>query len=319
MRSTLTRPMIDAPSADSGAMFRLIHPRVGVVAWHARRAAVFVYSTLTVSCISGTAVLHGSFRTYASLLAIAGFLASGYAASVRYKQIATELSTCLTAQAEIERRTEVERRLAASSEKIWLALDEMIARPKVTSSPRELRQLASLVLMAAKDGSGKFYSEGCSTRSVLYSLSRDGTTLKRYDHEGWEGRADEPRMNFEDKEEDKDREAVRIARGNEAVLVGYIDDPDRSYKCLAAVPVRVGGTSFGLLAVDSDKPLSLVELDLQYLITIARYLAAALAWMGDDRSDFLGHTESPVSHGPTGPPSQRTSDDTTGRLESNNG
>jgi hypothetical protein len=144
---------------------------------------------------------------------------------------------------------------------------------------------------------------GCGTResyrSCFYLL--DGERLVRVMYEGRPGEA-APRTTFDplddhDQERQADaRNAVKLARGENALLVGdlHVEAPsfmarpkERGYRTMLSVPVNAESLRFGLLSVDSPEQGTLKDIDRRYIMLIAGVLAAGLAQLKPDELSLI--------------------------------
>ncbi|MBB5868997.1 GAF domain-containing protein [Allocatelliglobosispora scoriae] len=100
------------------------------------------------------------------------------------------------------------------------------------------------------------------------------------------GRADVPRRDFKAERSLHDQEAIRLALDERSLLVNdlhtappphFEDSLGRPYRSLVAVPVRAGGTSYGLLVLDAAAPGTFGPIDLGQLQLMANLLGAGLA------------------------------------------
>jgi transcriptional regulator with GAF, ATPase, and Fis domain len=150
------------------------------------------------------------------------------------------------------------------------------------SSSAAMQVLVSRAVTAIAAHCGRLSSVECNMRAALYRL--EGNTLRlTY----WEGRIyDPPPQQFNRDGSRHNEELFRIAESGRTLLVEdlenspppHFSDPrGQTFKAFLASPVHVGGTTFGLLIVDSDRALGLSDSDRAISILGAGIIAAGFA------------------------------------------
>lgn len=172
------------------------------------------------------------------------------------------------------------------------------ARPLVTLMGRiaeahgedrrgEVKTLISRIAGIAYSQCGKLAGRSGESRCVLYQFTSEEVLARIYE-EGRPGRA--ARQDFVEGRTANDTEVIRIARGENSLLIPdvdsappeyYADYPQREYKCFLMVPVRTSRRSYGFLSIDSDKPFVLTKADVGFATLMAHLLGSALALLGE--------------------------------------
>jgi signal transduction protein with GAF and PtsI domain len=123
---------------------------------------------------------------------------------------------------------------------------------------------------------------------VIYLFTSDRVLSRLYE-EGRQGRV--ARRMFVEGRTDNETEVIRVARGEDSLLVAdikdtppkhYADYAGREYQCFLMVPIRTNKRSYGFLAVDSDRPYTLTKVDIGFATLMAYLLGSALALLGED-------------------------------------
>ncbi|GAA4198888.1 GAF domain-containing protein [Actinocatenispora rupis] len=255
------------PETDEGGRERF--PR-----W-ARYGLIVVLPVATVVTTAAASVTAGPVRVYWILGTVAVTLIAGYLNVSEARKAERMRVTAVQARAELGES------LSRAGQPLLEVLGRVVGTKAQVERKRHLEVLVTKSVELAASQCGR-KETGCRTRSVFYTLSRDGTELANPLKSGWLGNS--PRDRYTSTAGEAEREMVMLAQGERARLIGDVRRdssdclyPGQQHRSFLAVPVRANGKSHGLLMVDSDVPDSLTEVDLGYLILIANALAAGLA------------------------------------------
>jgi hypothetical protein len=189
----------------------------------------------------------------------------------------------------------------SQSGKPLVSLLTRVTEAKGSDRRSEVKTLISRTVQICYSQCGRMTHHKGRTRSVLYLFSTP-EVLTRQEYDGREGKS--PRLEFNSQWGDANKHVVEIARGEDTVLVKDTEGDDAptyfvpqkgcEYRSFLQVPVRTERRSFGFLSVDSDKPYSLTEADVGFVVLMARLLASALALLGETHPQFSPSDEKAV-------------------------
>jgi hypothetical protein len=221
-------------------------------------------------------VEHGPVRAYWALGAVVATLGTALFTVVKDRQEQAASSAAVAA------RNAVTSHLVRVGQPIVAALGDVTGAENPYDRRAALDVLVAMVIDVAVSECGRETVPGANVRSVYYELADNRLERRRFGGR----RENVPRKQFLLGNNEHDNEVVRLARGEEAVLVEdlenapppyFVDNRGRSYKSFVACPIRAGTTSFGLLSVDSDIAHGLTDVDRGQIVLLAGALAAGLA------------------------------------------
>lgn len=240
-----------------------------------RLAANVVLPIAIAATTAVGAISHGAIAVYWFLGTAVGLILNGLITYNRDRASDSMRETAIRTAAD----------LTAYLNDTWNALVTALGKVTVSEDPGGAdRAFASLSDKAVDLAQSVLKATSASsTRAAFYSLK--GDSLKREYFIGWSD-CPAPRPDFQVGRSEHDNQAIRIARGEDSLLVENLEeDPPpyfmeartRVYKSLIAVPVRAGGKSYGLLTADSSRAYALTKSHQGFLILIAGLLGAGVA------------------------------------------
>ncbi|WP_430790974.1 GAF domain-containing protein [Actinoplanes sp. G11-F43] len=195
--------------------------------------------------------------------------------------------TLIRAEVAAEKSFEQELRgvaLTRTAQPLITALGDIVAAETESEREKATDVLVRLTVSVAKAVCGQNLSRVVNTRAIFYQLESDSVATRRAYDGTYEGV--QPRWDFDARRSLNDKRVLELAKGDRVLVVNDIDASPpahfadyqgRPYKSYVAVPVRAGDTAFGVLAIDSDTPNSLTDVDVGYAILVAGILGAGLA------------------------------------------
>jgi len=218
----------------------------------------------------------GPTRVYWTLGAFGAVVLSGYLSVVRERHAVARRRDAVSARAELATT------LTSGTRPLIQALGRVGAGRDLEESRAALSVLISKAVSLTQALCGRYSRFNGKIRTIFYEFDDD--RLVRIEYAGRED-GTPPRPFFSYSQGSGPERAIRVAQGEDAVLVTDLDDvppgseyshlTGKAYKSLIAVPVRAGETSYGLLATDSDIPGSLTKIDRSYMTFIAEIIGAA--------------------------------------------
>ncbi|MEU4435811.1 GAF domain-containing protein [Micromonospora chalcea] len=247
--------------------------------WKARLLEQVLPMGLPVVTLAATAmagVNHGYAKLYWFTIAGSAVLGSALIAVNKDKEKKT-----LRKQA-VQAKTNLAMALSGAGQPLMAALTAVSAARTAPEARAAVSVLVNRTVAVAKEACGRQTEVECRTRAVFYRFVGDDLQV-----EYCEGRQGEkPRDAFFQNGTAHDIEAIRTARGRNALVVDdlennppahFFDPKGRKYKAFIAAPVRTDAKSFGMLIIDSDKAFTLSDVDTGYLVLLASIIAAGFA------------------------------------------
>jgi GAF domain-containing protein len=244
--------------------------------WTLRHALPVVLPAGTLAATAAASVNQGLAKFYWYLLAGSTVIIAGLVNLIKDRRTRTIRNEAIRA------KTALGMTFSGVGQPLIAALGSATAASKVEDVRAAVKVLLNRTVAVAQAECGRQTDLDCRTRAVFYRFV--GPNLELAYCEGRHG--DTPRESFLLNGSPHEQEAIRVARGQNAVVVNdlensppphFTDSKGRSYKAFIAVPVRAGGQSFGLFIADSDKAFSFSDVDKGYLVVLAGILAAGLA------------------------------------------
>lgn len=195
--------------------------------------------------------------------------------------IALPFRSAVAARAREEGRMATAELWTAAGVPLVQSLSRLVGAPTTQERNNELERMMQLAVSAARARRVTGRDDGAAIRAVYYELTKDSLVC-RY----WDGRPIPPRSEFAERRSRNDDEVVRLAHGDDSLLVPDIDTSpparfaghiSREYRSFALVPVKFDRNAYGVLGVDSDVANSLTEADVRYVAFIAGLLATGYA------------------------------------------
>jgi hypothetical protein len=246
--------------------------------WRLRASGVtrnIILPLIIVLTTAIAAVNHGPVRVYWSLGTFVAIFLTGL---VNYNR--DRVATTAREEA-IRSKTDLATVLNDAGQPLVVALGSVTATRSVEDARREVAVLVDRAVSLAQTALGR--SSSSRTRATFYRI--EGNRLVRKSYHGWTG-CEAPRRDFVGGRSDHENEAIRIARGENALLVKdlpnhppphFADATGRPYQSFVSVPVRAGNISLGLLTADADRAYALTEIEEGFMILIAGALGAGVA------------------------------------------